>query len=128
MLIRINGNPSPRRPWTGSWLAQPLAPEIDAIAAGSFKVKSPPEIRGAGYVVSCLEAALWAFYRSDSFEEGCLLAANLGEDADTTAAVFGQIAGSYYGVEGIRTSWLQRLAWRDRITDFADRLAALAVP
>ena len=52
--------------------------EIDAVAAGSFKEKQPLQIRGTGYVVKCLEAALWALYRSDSFEEGALLAVNLG--------------------------------------------------
>jgi ADP-ribosyl-[dinitrogen reductase] hydrolase len=40
-------------------------------------------------VVKSLEAALWAFYRSNTFEKGALLAANLGDDADTTAAIFG---------------------------------------
>jgi hypothetical protein len=45
-------------------------------------------------VLKSLEAALWAFYRSNTFEEGALLAANLGNDADTTAAIYGQLAGT----------------------------------
>ena len=52
-------------------------------------------------MVECLEAALWALYCSESFEEGALLAVNLGDDADTTGAVYGQLAGALYGVEGI---------------------------
>lgn len=56
----------------------PLVGEIREIAAGSYKCKNPPEITGTGYVVRSLEAALWAFYRSDSFRDGCLLAVNLG--------------------------------------------------
>lgn len=48
-------------------------------------------IRNDGYVVRTLEAALWAFGRSTSFEEGCLLIANLGDDADTVAAIYGQV-------------------------------------
>jgi ADP-ribosylglycohydrolase len=59
-------------------------------AAGSFKRKEPPEIRGTGYVVESLEAALWAFARPSSFWEGALLAVNLGDDADTTGAIYGQ--------------------------------------
>jgi len=55
---------------------------------------------GSGYVVKSLEAALWAFSRSSNFREGCLLAVNLGNDADTTGAIYGQLAGAYYGVEG----------------------------
>jgi ADP-ribosyl-[dinitrogen reductase] hydrolase len=72
---------------------KPLTAEIDEVARGSFKRKEPPEIRGLGYVVRSLEAALWTFDESVSFEEGCLLAMNLGDDADTTTAVYGQLAG-----------------------------------
>jgi ADP-ribosyl-[dinitrogen reductase] hydrolase len=68
-----------------------LVPEIREIADGSYKEKNPPAIAGTGYVVKSLEAALWAFYRSSTFERGALLAANLGDDADTTCAIFGQL-------------------------------------
>jgi ADP-ribosyl-[dinitrogen reductase] hydrolase len=92
-----------------------LTPRIAEIAHGSFMQKQPPEIRGTGYVVESLEAALWAFAESESFEEGALLAVNLGDDADTTGAVFGQIAGAFYGAEAIPARWLERLAMRDKI-------------
>lgn len=111
------------------WNQRPLvAPQIIAVASGSFKSKGPPEIRGSGYVVDCLEAALWAFHNSDSFREGCLLAVNLGEDADTTGAVFGQLAGAYYGEKEIPEKWRNQLAMRQKIEDFADKLHELAVP
>src|SRR5262245_49793651 len=84
-------------PIHGYWDRHPLHPEIAAIAAGSYKRKNPPAIQGTGYVVASLEAALWAFYRSFNFREGCLQAVNLGDDADTTGAVYGQIAGAFYG-------------------------------
>ena len=77
-------------PVAGSWLREPLSPRIDEIASGSFLRRDPPEIRGGGYVVHSLEAAMWAFHRSASFREGALLAVNLGDDADTTGAVYGQ--------------------------------------
>ncbi len=109
-------------PVPGYWDERPLVPEIDQIAAGSFKRRQPPEIKGAGYVVKSLEAALWAFYHGDSFREGCLLAANLGDDADTTGAVYGQLAGAYYGAQGIPSSWLDKLALRDRIEALAEQL------
>jgi ADP-ribosyl-[dinitrogen reductase] hydrolase len=102
-----------------------LVPEIGEIAAGSFKQKNPPAIAGTGYVVKSLEAALWAFYRSSSFEKGALLAANLGDDADTTAAIFGQLAGSFYGAEAIPENWLDRLAMHDFIREMADALLNL---
>jgi ADP-ribosyl-[dinitrogen reductase] hydrolase len=104
------------------WQQSPLVPEIDEIAAGSFKQRQPPEIRGTGYVVKSLEAALWAFYQSNSFREGCLLAVNLGDDADTTGAVYGQLAGAFYGEQGIPQEWRTRLAHRSPIESHADQL------
>jgi ADP-ribosyl-[dinitrogen reductase] hydrolase len=108
------------------WMKKPLCPEIDAIAMGSFKNKEPPEIKGSGYVVQSLEAALWAFHRSHTFEEGCLLAVNLGDDADTTGAVYGQLAGAFYGAAGIPAHWREQLVMQETILQFADRLYALA--
>ncbi len=113
-------------PIAGYWADHPLRHNIDAIAAGSFKRRNPPDIKGTGHVVASLEAALWAFYHSDSFREGCLLAVNLGDDADTTGAVYGQLAGAYYGAQGIPETWQSRLALRDTIQSFADQLFALA--
>ncbi len=112
-------------PISGYWQTHPLDPAIDLIAAGSFKEREPPDIEGSGYVVRSLEAALWAFDRSASFEEGCLLAVNLGHDADTTAAVYGQLAGALYGEQGIPERWLTRLAFGDTIRMFADKLYRL---
>ncbi len=109
-------------PLPGYWAEHPLVPEIDEIATGSFKERQPPEIVGSGYVVKSLEAALWAFYHSDSFREGALLAVNLGNDADTTGAVYGQLAGAFYGAPGIPDSWQAKLALRETIESLADRL------
>ncbi len=103
-----------------------LAPEITAIAQGSFKLKKPPAIRGSGYVVNSLEAALWAFYKATDFESGALLAVNLGDDADTTGAVYGQLAGAYYGCEGIPVRWRKIITHVKLIKDLADRLYAFA--
>ncbi|MDF1500083.1 MAG: ADP-ribosylglycohydrolase family protein [Anaerolineales bacterium] len=105
----------------GLWEREPLSPKIYEIANGSFKRKEPPEIRGGGYVVDSLEAALWAFHKSSDFRSGALLAVNLGDDADTTGAVYGQIAGAYYGEEGIPAEWLEKLALRETIVKLADK-------
>jgi ADP-ribosylglycohydrolase len=117
---------APFTPARWDWSAEPLAPEIEEIAQGSFRRKEPPGIRGTGYVVQSLEAALWAFHRSSDFREGCLLAVNLGDDADTTAAVYGQLAGAFYGVSGIPAEWLNRLALREQIESMADAVPARA--
>ena len=77
-------------------------------------------------MVESLEAALWAFHNSSTFEEGCLLAVNLGDDADTTGAVYGQLAGAYYGVEAIPEDWRNTITMREEILTFADDLYALS--
>ena len=105
---------------------EPLIQEIEQIARGSFKEKEPPDIKGSGYVVESLEAALWAFAHSDSFSTGCLMAVNLGDDADTTGAVYGQLAGAYYGEAGIPQNWLSRLALKDLIRSLADQIFNIA--
>ncbi|WP_156276307.1 ADP-ribosylglycohydrolase family protein [Neomoorella glycerini] len=113
-------------PVPGLWREAPLAPGVAAVASGSFKRRNPPEIRGTGYVVDTLEAALWAFYHSSSFREGALLAVNLGNDADTTGAVYGQLAGAYYSEDGIPEEWREKIAMRERIVSLAEGLLALA--
>ena len=109
-------------PVDGLWDDAPFAPAIAEIAAGSFLRREPPAIAGTGYVVRSLEAALWAFARSTTFEDGALLAVNLGDDADTTGAIYGQIAGAFYGVEAIPARWRRALAHRETIERLADAL------
>jgi ADP-ribosyl-[dinitrogen reductase] hydrolase len=99
-------------------------PKIATIAKGDYRNKAINQIRGTGYVVESLEAALWCFLQTDTFEAAILKAANLGDDADTTAAICGQVAGAFYGESGIPKKWLDRLVMRQKITELADRLAA----
>ena len=108
------------------WQQHPLSPEIDEVRLGSYKTKRPPEIVGSGYVVKSLESALWAFQHSDSFEEGTLMAVNLGDDADTTGAIYGQLAGAYYGESEIPIHWREQLAFKQQIDSMADQLYQLA--
>jgi hypothetical protein len=123
------GHPRPNQdysPVPGYWEGHPIGEEIDEIAAGSFRRKDLPQIIGSGYVVKSLEAALWAFYRSGSFKEGALLAVNLGNDADTTGAVYGQIAGAFYGYERIPEEWRARISRKELIESLAGRLYQLS--
>lgn len=113
-------------PLAAGWIP-PLAGKIADIASGSFKYINPPAIRGTGYVAASLEAALWAFHHSESFEQGALLAVNLGEDADTTGAVYGQLAGAYYGQKAIPSEWLAQLYMREYIEATADKLLQLTL-
>ncbi|EUB86666.1 ADP-ribosylglycohydrolase family protein [Pseudomonas sp. GM30] len=96
--------------------------KVAAIARGDYLTKSADEIRGSGYCVESLEAALWCFHHTDSFAAAILQAANLGDDADTTAAIVGQVAGAYYGVRAIPAHWLEMLHDGEEIAATADRL------
>lgn len=113
-------------PIDGLWQTEPLGERIAEVAEGSFKHREPPQIRGSGYVVEALEAALWAFHKTRDFREGALLAVNLGDDADTTGAIYGQIAGAHYGVHAIPAGWRERLTMCDEIVEMADGLHAAA--
>ena len=95
--------------------AGPLHPLIDAVAGGSFRAKVPPAVRGSGWVVESLEAALWAFAGAADFGDAVLRAVNLGDDADTTGAVCGQFAGAYWGESGIPAPLRSGLARADMI-------------
>jgi ADP-ribosyl-[dinitrogen reductase] hydrolase len=97
-------------PLPGYWKERPLHSKIEEIARGSFRHRNPPEIYASGYVGKSLEAALWAFCHSDSSREGCLKAINLGFDADTTGAVYGQLAGAFYGESQLIESFAERLS------------------
>jgi ADP-ribosyl-[dinitrogen reductase] hydrolase len=101
------------------------SPKIAAIATCDYVDQTEDQIRGNGYVVDSLEAALWCFVQTGTYRDATLKAANLGDDADTTAAVCGQIAGAYYGESGIPAERLEKLCMRDRITAFADKLREL---
>jgi ADP-ribosyl-[dinitrogen reductase] hydrolase len=88
---------------------------IQEIAQGSFRQKQPPAIQGSGWVVKSLEASLWAFHDADTFEEAVLRAVNLGDDADTTGAICGQLAGAFWGESGISESLRSGLARMDML-------------
>ena len=102
-------------------------PAVAALAAGAYRVKRENQIAGTGYAVASLEAALWCFDRSDNFADAVLRAVNLGDDADTTAAIVGQIAGAHYGIEGIPSHWLQRLWMKDSIVTLAEAIYGLSI-
>jgi ADP-ribosyl-[dinitrogen reductase] hydrolase len=97
-------------------------PAISEILDGSWRGRARDEIRSSAYVVHTLEAAIWSVARTANFRNAVLLAANLADDADTVAAVTGQLAGAIYGLSGIPQHWLDQIAWKDRLLDTAQRL------
>jgi ADP-ribosyl-[dinitrogen reductase] hydrolase len=105
---------------------KPYTESLTSMLRGDFLEKRYEDLTGSGYVIESLESALWCFYHSDSFEDAILKAANIGNDADTTAAICGQIAGAYYGLSGIPETWKIKLVMYDDILEMAKELEALA--
>lgn len=98
------------------------AGKIERIMRGSWRGATRQEIDSSGYVAHSLEAALWSIGRTSDFRSAILTAANLGGDADTTAAIAGQLAGALYGASGIPAEWLEKVAWREEIKHKAAQL------
>lgn len=103
----------------GFWTFGDLHPLVADLAAGAWRSKQPPLIRGSGYCIDALEAALWAVGGAEDFRGAVLRAANLGDDADTTAAIAGQLAGARWGASAIPGSWREKIAHGERIASLA---------
>ena len=97
-------------PGGDTWSSRPLTDKMAEVARGNYREKNKADIHPSADAALCLEAALWAFSRTDSYEQGCLLVVNMGDDSDTTAAVYGQIAGAYYGYDAIPPAWREEIA------------------
>jgi ADP-ribosyl-[dinitrogen reductase] hydrolase len=117
--------------------ALPLAPDTPGPArlpAGFWERLAEAELRHyeelqpggyAGYVVDCLEAAVWCCLHAAGLEEALVLAVNLAGEADTIAAVAGGAAGAAWGRNAIPARWLERLHQRERVEETARGLARL---
>lgn len=103
------------RRWKGSHALQD-------VLAGGWRERSRAEIGSSGYVFHSFQAAMWCVGNAQNFRQAVLTAANLGDDADTTAAITGQLAGAIWGLAGIPEDWVRHLAWRDRIEKTASTL------
>jgi ADP-ribosylglycohydrolase len=109
----------------GQGLADILAGDAASRIDGGWRGLHRDRIQGSGYVAKSLQAAVWAVSRTTDFRSAILLAANLGDDADTTAAIAGQLAGAVYGLSGIPGEWLDALAWSERLEQTAQELFEL---
>lgn len=85
------------------------------------KEKTEDEIRSSGYIIHTMQAAIWCFMNTDSFEECVLKAVNLGDDTDTIASIAGAIAGVYYGYDSIPQEWIKELAKVDELETMIEK-------
>lgn len=118
----IQGAPTDDAFQQGLAAGAPEDPEVQAVLRGSWRERQPPEIQGSGYCVAALEAAMWAVGGAADFREATLRAVNLGDDADTTGAIAGQLAGARWGVSGIPDEWRAQIVEGARIEAIAGRL------
>jgi ADP-ribosyl-[dinitrogen reductase] hydrolase len=101
----------------------PWTPAMQSLANADYQAKAVDDIQGTGYVVKSLEAALWCFHTTNTFEACVLKAVNLGDDADTTGAIAGQIAGAFYGEAAISAHWKNQVAMATQISQMAQQLS-----
>jgi len=95
---------------------------VRSAATDFYSRSAPPILRTNGYVIESLRAALWGFQTTDNFRDGALAVVNLGWDADTNGAIYGQLAGAFYGLGGMPSEWVSGLHRSELILGFADRL------
>lgn len=88
-----------------------------------FKFRPYPG-RATAYVVDTVQTVLHAFTGSGDFEQAVLTAVNRGEDADTTGAIVGMLAGARCGAQALPARWLRRLD-RDVVRAVTDQTSAL---
>jgi len=111
-------------PEPGAWSPDSLRPPIREIAAGSWRGRRPRRIlRGKFAAVAALESALAAFEGGNDAEECLRAAASRPGDAQTAAAMTGQLAGAHYGASGLPAAMRAGLARAADIEALADRLA-----
>lgn len=103
-----------------------LTNEMKEIIVGALS-KKEEEISASGFVVNSLEAAIFAFLNSKSFIDGLHMIINMGEDTDTVGAIYGQIAGAYYGINGIDNYYIDNLYKKDMIRSMIDGFVDLAL-
>lgn len=87
-----------------------------------FHLLPEEELSGSGYVVHTLETSVWCFLNSGNFRDAVLMAVNFGDDTDTTAAVTGALAGTYFGSNEIPSEWKSAISRKADIEDLALRL------
>ena len=104
-----------------------LSAVLDSHMAGRRTDRGPGremariDVPNSGWCVDTLEAALWAFNTTKTFADGMIAAVNLGGDADTIGAVYGQIAGTFYGYRAIPEKWLAEVHARKKVDRLIER-------
>jgi ADP-ribosyl-[dinitrogen reductase] hydrolase len=101
-----------------------LHDDVERVFKGSYQNMADEDLNPTGYVVDSLEVALWGFFHFDNFEEGLLAVLNLGGDADTIGAIYGQLAGAMYGSNDLRDNLTDNVCWGNSIVEVTSKLVS----
>lgn len=96
-------------------------------AVAKVEIMRMEDLVPSGFVLDTLQAAMWCFLNTSSFEDALVAAVNLGGDTDTIGAVCGALSGACYGLGEIPLRWQQPLAGRLEIIELAERIHELAL-
>lgn len=99
-----------------------LFPAVRQIQQGSYKSKKRDQVISDNNILNCVEAALWSFHSTNTFEEGCIFAVNLGLYSSAIGAIYGQLAGIYYGFKNIPQKWVSKLHNYEQIKELNEKL------
>ncbi len=80
------------------------------------------QIGTSGYVPETVGAAFYCFAATDNFKDAVVMAVKAGGDTDTTAAIVGALAGTYYGLEGIPSEYKDQVENFQLLQDLTDEL------
>ena len=78
-----------------------------------------------GYIVDAFAIAFWGLLNFETFEDGMLAVLRLGGDTDTNGAIYGQLAGAYYGYEAIPEEWREGVYLANELIEIADELLTM---
>lgn len=92
-------------------------------SVSDWTFKTDVDIKSSGWVIDTLESAMWAFFKFETWADGALAVVNLGEDSDSAGAVYGALAGIFYGVEAIPQRWVDAMQNADLIREIAEKFA-----
>ena len=97
-LLLHGGTQQDCQRWVGHWIAEHPVFSI-----------TPYRERASAYVVDTVQTVLHYLCLHADFESAMVATVNQGDDADTTGALLGMLAGARCGVSGLPARWLERL-------------------
>lgn len=97
------------------------------IEQGTDPVLALSQVGTAGYVPETVGAAFYCLGATDSFQDAVVMAVKGGGDTDTTAAIVGAMAGTWYGLEGIPAEYKDNVENGELLQSLTDELVNIEI-